>query len=253
MRWIYLSPHFDDVALSCGGMVWQQVRAGQVLEAWTICAGAPAKGGPLSGFARSLHKRWKTGVEAVPIRLQEDEAAMHRLGVQFRYWDLLDCIYRHLPDGSWLVNDEPDLWKPVHPKEAGVVAGLRDWLVEGLSPSDRLVSPLTLGNHVDHSLVRAAAEQAADQVGCSVWYYPDYPYAVRPNSDQVGKVGTGWQKVCQPISDEGLRAWQEVIACYESQISTFWSGRAAMNAALRDYWQKGGGSCLWQPASGKGE
>lgn len=249
MRWVYLSPHFDDMALSCGGLAWEQARAGQAVEAWTVCAGTPAVGEPLSPFALTLHERWQTGPQAVQARLQEDEDAMRSLGVVTRYWDLPDCIYRRLPDGSWLVNGEDDLWQPFHSLEAGVAARLRDWLAAELSPEDRLVSPLTLGNHVDHSLVRAAAEQAARQVGCSIWYYADYPYAVRADGGLPEKIGPGWQKSCCEISEPGLRAWQEAVACYVSQLSTFWSGREAMDAALRDYWQNGGGSCLWQPGA----
>ena len=132
-----------------------------------------------------------------------------------------------------------------------MAARLRDWLAAELSPADRLVSPLTLGNHVDHSLVRAAAEQAAEQAGCSIWYYADYPYAVREDSNLAGKMGLDWQQVCWQVSAPGLRAWQESVACYVSQLSTFWSGRAAMDAALEDYWQKGGGGCLWQPNPGE--
>src|SRR6266508_5878097 len=97
MRWIYLSPHFDDVVLSCGGMVWEQTQAGHKVEAWTICAGAPGPGEPISDFARQLHTRWGTGPEAVPVRRAEDDAALHLLGSESRYWDLPDCIYRRLP------------------------------------------------------------------------------------------------------------------------------------------------------------
>ena len=25
-KWVYLSPHFDDVVLSAGGLVWEQTR-----------------------------------------------------------------------------------------------------------------------------------------------------------------------------------------------------------------------------------
>src|SRR5512146_228136 len=132
MRWIYLSPHFDDVVLSCGGLVWEQARAGHQVEIWTVCAGAPPLDQPFSDFARELHARWETGPEAVPARRAEDEAAVRRLNAGLRYWDLPDCIYRRLPGGAWLVNGEEDLWKPVHPEEQGVVNRLADWLVQGL-------------------------------------------------------------------------------------------------------------------------
>ncbi len=253
MYWVYLSPHFDDVALSCGGVVWEQVSAGQNVEVWTVCAGAPDPNEPMSDFALSLHARWETGSQAVPARRAEDEAAVHRLEtagccIRTRYWDLPDCIYRRLPGGRWLVNGEEDLWKPFPPEEQGVVDRLAAWFTQGL-PTDSetaLVSPLTLGDHVDHFVVRAAAEQAALALGIELAYYPDYPYAVKSDTNWTGKLGADLEQICQAVSPEALAAWQDAVACYQSQMSTFWSDRAELNAALREYWQAGGGVCLWR-------
>ena len=257
MRWIYVSPHFDDVALSCGGLVWEQVRAGEKVEVWTVCAGAPEAGEVFSEFAQGLHMRWGTGPEAVPMRQAEDEQAIRMLGAGLRYWDLPDCIYRRLPDGDWLVHNNDDLWQPLHPAEHGVVDRLAAWIGHGLghmiSPEDtRLVSPLTLGNHVDHSVVRAAAEQVVNQrpdsqARISLWYYADYPYAAYPETDWAGKMGGGWQRMCRTVSREALAAWQEAVARYASQISTFWSSREALDEGIKTYWQSGGGTCLWHP------
>jgi LmbE family N-acetylglucosaminyl deacetylase len=243
MRWIYLSPHFDDVVLSSGGLVWEQTQAGQQVEIWTICAGAPAVGAPLSTFALQLHQRWQTEQEAVSARQKEDHAAVGHLGARLRYWDLPDCIYRQLPGGAWLVNGEEDLWKPVHPLEMALVEQLTAWLAQDLHSDDILVSPLTLGNHVDHFLVRAAVERLSRPLR----YYPDYPYAVAAGSDVIEKTGEGWQKSCYQVSRAALGAWQEAVGSYTSQISTFWGGLNEMHAALETYWQSGGGTCLWQP------
>jgi LmbE family N-acetylglucosaminyl deacetylase len=242
MRWIYLSPHFDDVVLSCGGLVWEQMQAGSQVEIWTLCAGAPKEGAGLSAFAQQLHARWQTEREAVAYRQKEDLAAGKRLGAISRYWDLPDCIYRQLPGGDWLVNGEEDLWKPVHSLEYPVVERLARWLEEGLHPEDTLVSPLTLGNHVDHYLVRAAAER----LGRPLWYYADYPYAVAAHGELVVKTGENWKKSSFQVSRAALDAWQEAVACYVSQISTFWGGDSEMRAALETYWRSGGGSSLWK-------
>jgi LmbE family N-acetylglucosaminyl deacetylase len=250
MRWVCLSPHFDDVVLSCGGLVWEQVQSGQPVEIWTVCAGAPQPGAQLSAFALSLHQRWQTEQEAVSARQTEDQAAVNRLGAGLRYWDLPDCIYRRLPDGSWLVNGEEDLWKPVHHLENPLVDRLADWLAQGLLAEDVLVSPLTLGNHVDHFLIRAAAER----LGRPLYYYPDYPYAAAVMSDPQNaglaeKTGTGWHEHCFLVSRTALAAWQGAVGCYASQISTFWGGLAEMHSALETYWQAGGGTCFWQPGN----
>ena len=72
MAWIYLSPHFDDAVLSCGGLIWEQVRRGERVEIWTVCAGAIPPG-PLSPFAAELHARWGTGMASVEARRAEAE------------------------------------------------------------------------------------------------------------------------------------------------------------------------------------
>ena len=56
MRWIYLSPHFDDAVLSCGGLIRAQSQEGLAVEIWTIFAGDPPPG-PLSEFALKIHAR----------------------------------------------------------------------------------------------------------------------------------------------------------------------------------------------------
>jgi len=71
MHWIYLSPHFDDVALSCGGLVWEQVQAGKAVSIWTVCAGS-ASVGDLSPFAKELHMRWEVDEnETEQLRIED--------------------------------------------------------------------------------------------------------------------------------------------------------------------------------------
>ncbi len=60
MRWIYISPHFDDAVLSCGGLIWEQTHSGIPVEIWTIMAGDPPLGAESTPLARQLHDRWQT-------------------------------------------------------------------------------------------------------------------------------------------------------------------------------------------------
>ncbi len=93
MRWIYFSPHLDDVVLSCGGLIWQQTQAGDNVEVWTICAGdLPA--GPYTAFVEELHARWETSENAVLIRRREDRMACSRLGATWRHLPIPDSVYR---------------------------------------------------------------------------------------------------------------------------------------------------------------
>ena len=97
MNWIYLSPHLDDVVLSCGGVICEQIKAGDKVQVWTICAGDPPEN-QLTLFAQDLHARWNTDNDAVSIRREEDQLACHLLGASPTHFNYPDCIYRRFPD-----------------------------------------------------------------------------------------------------------------------------------------------------------
>jgi LmbE family N-acetylglucosaminyl deacetylase len=56
---IYLSPHLDDVALSCGGQIFLHTTAGQSVLVVTLMAGAPDADTAVSEFVQLLHQRWQ--------------------------------------------------------------------------------------------------------------------------------------------------------------------------------------------------
>lgn len=246
MTWVFLSPHLDDVALSCGGLVWEQTRRGIEAEIWTICAGDPGEGA-LSPFAQSLQARWELGNRATAIRREEDVAACAVLGARPCHLPVPDCIYRRSPvTGEALYASEQALFGGLHPEETGLIVELTHLLQNQLPSQVELVCPLTLGSHVDHLLTRAAAEK----LGSRLWYYADYPYVERQTPEGSGLLPPGCQKEIFPISEVGVSAWVQSVAAYQSQISTFWESLAAMEAALRNYWLRGGGVILWHTGGG---
>jgi LmbE family N-acetylglucosaminyl deacetylase len=237
--WVYLSPHFDDAVLSVGGLIWEQTRAGEIVEIWTVCAGEPPAGVPLSAFAQSLHARWGGSVRAVEMRRAEDRSSCRRIGARPRHFNLPDAIYRIRPDGRALIEREEDLQTALPEEQAvvDVVAAIR----KRYSPRMNLVSPLAIGGHVDHRLTRMAAER----LGVRPYYYADYPYVAANTVRLADYIHPDWEEVRWVISTQGLEAWQAAIAEHRSQISTFWQGVGEMKAAIADYWGRGGGSILW--------
>jgi LmbE family N-acetylglucosaminyl deacetylase len=244
--WVYLSPHLDDVALSCGGLVWEQSQAGDRVSIWTICAGDPTDEN-LSPFALSLHERWKTGREAVRQRRAEDEAACAILGAAARQFPIPDCIYRCSPlNGNHFYTTEESLFGPLHPQESGLVQSLAVQLRRSLPAEAQIACPLTLGGHVDHRLTRAAAA-GLDR---PVWYYADYPYEREAVGELQALEQAGWKPFLFPVSAAGLDAWTRSVAAHASQVSTFWPNLAAMQAELQDYWGQNEGVRLWRPPEG---
>ena len=240
MKWIYLSPHLDDVVYSCGGLIWEQVQSGVQVEIWTICAGNVQS--PLSPYAQSLHTRWQTGPEAVFVRRAEDLEACQKLGVLAKHFDIPDCIYRYIPNsGEPVVSSDDDLFSPLKPEESYLVEKLACQLESGLPPQTNLVCPLTVGGHMDHRLTRMAAEALKR----SLWYYADFPYVVGEGANLDRYVGLKWQASQFLITEPALNAWQEAIAAYGTQISTFWGGVDEMNSAIRDYWRAPNSHRMW--------
>ena len=220
MNWIYLSPHLDDVVLSCGGLIWEQTQAGELVSIWTICAGDPPDE-PFSAYAYSLHARWETGGDAVERRRREDNAACARISATARHLGVPDCIYRFTvldetedlsgergqDNRQFLYASEDALFGPLHPAEINLVKELSLEFSNTLPPGAEIVSPLSLFGHVDHRLTRAAAEG----LGRPLWYYADYPYILRA-MDQIEYLRqTGWEEVFFPVSPAGLTAWQELV------------------------------------------
>jgi len=237
MNWIYLSPHLDDVALSLGALLWEQVRAGDQVSVWTLCAGDPPPE-PFSPFADSMHVRWKVGRDAIAIRRAEDTQSCAHLGAAFRHFTIRDCIYRtSARTGTYIYASESAIFGTLHPDDAPVIEQLTQALMSELPDDARVVCPLTLGGHIDHQLTRAAAEN----LGFSLWYYADYPYVLNaPIAPPPGAAAHIYS-----ISPAGVAAWQNAVAAHRSQISTFWESIQSMQSAILAYSQQMGGLTLW--------
>ena len=177
---IYLSPHLDDAALSCGGRIALETAVSHPVLIVTPMAGEPAPDLPLAAFAQELHQRWALPQDAVRARRAEDAAACHILGADYLHWDIPDCVYRTDPaTGKACYPTWESVITTRHPADDAVVDQLSVQLRQ-LPPADEIVVPLTAGNHVDHRLVRQAAERVFAPT--QLVYYEDYPYAAEPGA-----------------------------------------------------------------------
>lgn len=241
VTWIYLSPHFDDVALSCGGLVWEQAQSGDLVSIWTICAGETPPG-DISPFAKTLHARWEAGQNAPLKRRAEDIASCHRLGASYRHFSLPDCIYRRdLLTGEFMYGSELSLNGPLQAGDEPLIKRLTEEIRQAIPGDITIVCPLALGNHVDHQLTRRVAEG----LKCKCLYYPDFPYVLHDENWVEKLQGAGWKCQIHPISGAGLLAWQDSISAHRSQISTFWPSETEMRLAVSRYQHENQGVCLW--------
>jgi LmbE family N-acetylglucosaminyl deacetylase len=264
-EWIFLSSHFDDVVLSVGGMVWELTKRGDAVEIWTICAGSPPQDKPLSDFAKMLHVFWKLeGVDAPQARSLEDAACSRVLGASYRRFTMLDCIYRTFPcTDEAVVKVEEDISSPLEPGESHLIPLVTDFLQKNMPflqksmpflqksmpflqksmPEEcELVIPLAIGHHRDHVLTRKAAER----LGKSPWHYVDYPYVIQEQHDLADWIPSEAEQFSLKVSPDGMKAWQDGIACHQSQLVFFWSDLAEMRVAIEAYSASGGGGTLYK-------
>lgn len=242
MRWIYISPHLDDAVLSAGGLIHDQIRAGNQVEIWTILCGVPPTE-ELSPFAQVLHFQW--GIpkveDLIRSRRAEDEKACQLVGAKPIYFDYLDCIYRRGKNNDWLYSY---IFVPPHQDEADLPARIAESISARLEPTDQLVCQLGLGSHVDHIVVRRAVEL----IQRPLLYYVDIPYLFK-TPEEFSPNTAGMKANAHAVSEAGLGAWQEAIAAYESQISSLFESPDHMRSQIRQYWSDNNGICLWSAAS----
>ncbi len=236
MTAIFLSPHLDDVAFSCGGLAARLAAAGaRTVLATPLTASVDEP----TGFALACQtdKGLAPEVDYMALRRAEDHDAAEALGASavvhgelpeapHRGYDSADALFDGLRDGD-------SLGAPLRMHVAGLVAAEAPGLV---------LAPLGLGSHVDHVHVVRAVEalmveaRAGGAEGPPVAWYRDTPYALRaPDAAPAsGRLATLPARVV-PLDAQALGRKLDAAAAYASQLGFQFGGEAAMRRALTDF------------------
>jgi LmbE family N-acetylglucosaminyl deacetylase len=236
-RHIYLQPHFDDAALSCGGAIKQQAGTGQRVLVITVFGGMPPQDLGVSEFALATHAKMSlpaSPASAVAVRREEDEAAISLLGADTLWLDYLDAIYRGSPafyqsdDAVFGVVAQGDT--QLDEELGALVAGIAE-----RAPLAAIYAPLGVGHHVDHQLVCSAADRLA-QRKLNVKFFEDFPYVSRPNAleERQRELAIPMEFELTEISGQ-IRDKEEAIALYRSQVPQLFGSEEAMRQTLREY------------------
>lgn len=229
---LFLSPHLDDAILSCGGLIHQLTIQGEPVTIQTFMAGDPPTALPDTPIIRDLHRRWEAGEHPVAARRQEDRAAAHVLGASVQHLDWLDLPYRTNLAGEALYPTENDLFGDIHMDDP-----VLNYDIELAPDVTAIYAPLGVGHHVDHQIVCYQAQQL--ETTAIVFYYEEYPYSASGGQAAVQTALAAFSKRLLPhlieLSEDDLLAKMEAIACYQSQISTFWDNVAEMKKRVRAY------------------
>ncbi|UOQ69678.1 PIG-L deacetylase family protein [Hymenobacter volaticus] len=215
---LFISPHLDDVAFSCGGTFATLAQAGWqcvLLTVFTRSVPNP------TGFALACQtdKGLVPEVDYLALRRAEDTAAAQCLGaIAVRWLDLPEAPHRgyHSPAALFA---EPlptdDVVEDLVPILTAELASTVPQLV---------FVPQGLGQHIDHRRVMQAL-QVVGLPTLPILWYRDTPYIIRqPDAEPAPELPTGLVKVAMPLSTVALKAKVAAAQAYASQIDFQFGG-----------------------------
>jgi LmbE family N-acetylglucosaminyl deacetylase len=234
VRLVVLSPHLDDAVLSCGALLIHAASRTQVTVATLFTEAGPPPH-TLSARRNLRQVRARDAKSLYRQRRMEDRAALEPMGVTWVHAGLTEALYRlrpHPPGPPRWARLLPELAHiyPLYrrdiisgcvaPADAGTLHSVRDVIQRLACPGPvQVLAPLAVGGHVDHVLVRTAAERS----GGRVVYYSDFPYNQRHPADPafVRRNGLAEER-WSPL----IEAKPELIRAYRTQARALFPGGA---------------------------
>lgn len=252
---VYLSPHLDDAVLSCGGEIFKRSQSGEDVVVLTLFT-ADVPSGPLPPLAaKVLEAMALPREEATARRRDEDQRACRAVGARAVHWNLAEATLRLDADGAPLYDSFGELFGHPRDHDDAVVETVATCLVdylEALPTKVEVVAPLAVGSHVDHHVVRRAAECV---LGDQLTYYEDYPYVARfMTLERVigwpfSQRRRGWRPHIVPVGPAALEAKVAAIGEYKSQIAPLFASESRMARRVRRRAFLVGGERLWSRVS----
>jgi len=224
---LFISPHLDDAAFSCGGTL-----ARLAAENWqTILCTVFTKSVPHpQGFALAcqLDKGLSPEIDYMKLRRAEDCQAAKILNAgEVLHLNFAEAPHRGYRNAAELfagIKKGDEIWRAVAEHLV---------LLDDIHQPDLLFAPQGLGNHVDHQqTVRAARESLAFEKIC---WYRDAPYAIRQPNASTTDLPT--DNLSEMPLDISLYFERKIVACaaYASQIDFQFGGADKLKVALRQF------------------
>jgi LmbE family N-acetylglucosaminyl deacetylase len=221
-----LSPHLDDAAFSCGGLLATLAEAGWRVAMATLFTGSVPDP---QGFALAcqLDKGLPPEADYMALRRAEDAAAARELGIEAP----VHLPFREAPHRGY--GSAPELFSAVRADDraADDLAPAIAALIAEEGP-DLVLMPQAVGGHVDH--VQAVRAFRAIGFAGPVLWWRDFPYTVR---EAVPKEPLAHLFADLPVRTVALDARAQArkraaCAAYASQIGFQFGGEAGLRERL---------------------
>ncbi len=228
---LFLSPHLDDVAFSCGGTLRRLADD----PAWRVvlCTVFTATVENPQGFALRCQtdKGLAPEVDYMALRRAEDLAFVEAAGVDDAWhWELPEAPHRGYDSPAELFAGEhadDAVWQRVRDDLTSLDAELRP---------DVVLAPQGLGNHVDHLQTIRAVLGVYPAEG-KVWWYRDTPYAIRDPGARPAGLLEAANLTLHRVSLSEKEIARKIDGCsrYASQIGFQFGGADGVREKLTDF------------------
>lgn len=226
---LFISPHFDDAAFSCGGTILKKTKSGHNTA---LCTVFSRDARPMGKFALECQesKGIPHTVSYLELRSVEDSEYAEKCGVKVRFeLGFLEAPYRGY-------DSIVSLFSTIQEFDHHLVEQISFEIIKVISSFGSrcvLYIPSAIGGHVDHLLVRSTVEtllQAIPERVLSVLLYEDFPYCARHRP----KNGTAAEYLHVEDITNNLDEKIENLLLYRSQIKNqFGSDNDAKRLVLR--------------------
>ena len=221
-----LSPHLDDAAFSCGGLLAMLARAGwRVVVATLFTRSVPNPQG--FALACQLDKGLEPQVDYMALRRAEDAAAMRALDAAPPFHAPL-AEAPHRGYGS-----APELFGALRPDDAvgDEVRAVVDRLLAEHSP-ELVLAPQAIGGHVDHIQVVRALEG----LNLPIAWWRDFPYTARTANprEPFGDAMSRLPERSVVLDKAALAAQEASCLAYVSQLGFQFGGADRLRAKLAE-------------------
>ncbi len=225
---LFISPHFDDVAFSCGGTLLNRVRSA---HRTSLCTVFSRDARPMGRFALECQESKGVPHEEryLEMRSREDAAFGAKVGLTDRIeLGFLEAPYRGYDSIPSLFDAlreiDHDLSERISSKISNVIRDHDQRCI--------LYMPSAIGRHVDHRLVRAAMESVVQSVPekiASILLYEDFPYCAR-HPVQIAAASIYIEEIAD-VLDEKI----ENLLLYRSQIKNQFGSESEARKLVAGY------------------
>ncbi|MFK3979420.1 PIG-L deacetylase family protein [Micromonospora sp. NPDC050397] len=221
MNVLVISPHADDAVWSCGGALSAWAAIGTPVTVATVfdADGTPA-----------TRARVDTPMS---VRRDEDAIALAICGVTRASLGFTEAAMRTADTGQPLYRSMLALRRAPHPADEPLAQAVSVALAPYVSAADLVIAPLGVGTHVDHAIVRHAADRLA--APHRLRYYREFPYGPPPPDGLVPRD--------YPVE---FGIWLRAALAYRTQVEAMFAGGIPFTRALSRYARHDDRGARWQ-------